>query len=239
MAYQSAYNMNYQILLCLILFSLVLLLPLPSHSADPSPLQDFCVADLDSSLYINGFPCKNPDNVSSQDFFANGFQQSPGEFNIFDVNVTRQDVQRFPGLNTLGLSMNRVVLKPGGLNAPHVHPRAAELALVMDGKLFVGFVTTGNVFYWKIVTSGELFVIPPGLVHFQLNIGHENARFFASFNSQNPGIQFAPLALFNSTPSIPDLVLSKAFQVNQSIIELIKSRFATVSTVSTVLKSSY
>ncbi|KAL3513244.1 hypothetical protein ACH5RR_025961 [Cinchona calisaya] len=224
------YNINR--ILCFIYLSLVL--PLLSNAVDPSPLQDFCVADLNSTININGFPCKNSFDVTSEDFFYDGFKERPGEFNIFDVNVTQADVRQFPGLNTLGLSMNRVVLKPGGLNPPHVHPRASELSRVADGKLLAGWVTTGNVFYWKILTSGDLFVIPPGLVHFQLNIGEKRARFFASFNSQNPGLQIVSTALFNSTPPILDEVLSKAFQVNHSIVELIRSGFAPA-----LLKSSY
>ncbi|KAJ4705674.1 O-fucosyltransferase family protein [Melia azedarach] len=34
------------------------ILPLPSRSADPDPLQDFCVADLNATISLNGFPCK-------------------------------------------------------------------------------------------------------------------------------------------------------------------------------------
>jgi quercetin dioxygenase-like cupin family protein len=203
-----------------------LLLPLPSHCADPSPLQDFCVADLDLPLFLNGFPCKNPSDVTSKDFFYEGFKEKPDGLNSYGANITQVTVNQFPALNTLGLSMNRVFFSPGGLNPPHVHPRASELTLILEGKFLVGWVTTDYVLYWKVLTAGELFVIPQGLVHFQLNIGKGNGLFYASFNSQKPGLQIVGNALFNSTPSIPDKVLTKALDVDKSIIDLIKSRFS-------------
>ena len=220
--------------LCFAILSF-LLLPLPSYSTDPGPLQDFCVADLNSHTYINGYPCKNPSQVTSKDFFKDAFKNIPTEFNKFKGNVTQINVEIFPGLNTQGLSMNQVVLLPGGTNPPHVHPRASELSVVVAGKLFVGWVSTRNKFYWKVLSAGELFVIPPGLVHFQLNVGEERGQFYAAFNSQNPGVQFMPTALFNSTPSIPDQVLTEAFQVDESIIERIKSGLSALS----ALRASY
>nr|C0HJY2.1 RecName: Full=Peruvianin-1; AltName: Full=Peruvianin-I [Thevetia peruviana] len=36
--------------------------------ADPGPLQDFCLADLNSPLFINGYPCRNPALAISDDF---------------------------------------------------------------------------------------------------------------------------------------------------------------------------
>ncbi|KAL0357540.1 UNVERIFIED_CONTAM: Germin-like protein subfamily T member 1 [Sesamum calycinum] len=57
-----------------------------------------------------------------------------------------------------------------------------------------------------------MFVIPRGLVHFQLNVGQEKALIFTAFNSHLPGAVVLPLNLFASTPSVPDNVLTKAFQ---------------------------
>lgn len=207
---------------------LLLLLPFPSHSTDPSPLQDFCVADLESPTYLNGFLCKNPNKVTSKDFFYEGLDEKPDNYDYLGVDLKQVSVFQFPGLNTLGMSMNRVAFLPGGLNPPHTHPRAAELSLVTEGKIFVGWVSTNYNLYWKVMSAGELFIIPPGVLHFQLNIGKGNARFYASFNSQNPGIQIMGQALFNTTPTIPDEVLIKALQANKSIIDLIKSKFSKI-----------
>lgn len=210
---------------------LLILLPFPSHcTADPSPLQDFCVADLKSPFFINGFPCKKPSEVTSKDFFHDGLVDilKPIHYDYLGVDLKQANVFQFPGLNTLGMSMNRVTLRPGGLNSPHVHPRASELSIVAQGRILVGLVSTDYTMYGKILSSGELFIIPQGLMHFELNVGRGNARFYASFNSQNPGIQRLGLALFNTTPTIPDEVLVKALQVNQTIVDLIKDKFSKI-----------
>ncbi|CAL4997160.1 unnamed protein product [Urochloa decumbens] len=38
-------------------------------SSDPSPLQDFCVADKDSPVRVNGLACKDVKDVNVDDFF--------------------------------------------------------------------------------------------------------------------------------------------------------------------------
>ncbi|EEE60129.1 hypothetical protein OsJ_13012 [Oryza sativa Japonica Group] len=65
--------------------------------------------------------------VISDDFFFAGNTE-----NRFGFNATLGNVQAFPGLNTLGVSINRGDFAPGGLNALHSHPRAAELYNVGD-----------------------------------------------------------------------------------------------------------
>ncbi|XP_073036523.1 germin-like protein 5-1 [Primulina eburnea] len=209
-----------------ILLTLLLLTPFPSHSADPDLLQDFCVADLSGSIALNGFPCKPASNVTSEDFFFDGFVEEGDTNNTFGSRPTQGNVLAFPGLNTMGISMNRVDFAPGGLNPPHSHPRATESGVVIQGKLLVGFVTTGNVFHSKILGPGQMFVIPRGLVHFQINVGDQKALIITAFNSQLPGAVIVPLNLFASTPAVPDYVLSKAFQVGSDIIDEIKSKFA-------------
>ncbi|CAI9787283.1 unnamed protein product [Fraxinus pennsylvanica] len=204
----------------------MLLLPLPSQSSDPDPLQDFCIGDTKSALSVNGFPCKPAANVSSDDFFFDGLSKEGNTNNTFGSLVNQGNVLAFPGLNTLGISMNRVDLAPGGLNPPHSHPRATETGVLIYGKILVGFLTTGNVFYSKILTGpGQMFLIPKGLVHFQMNVGEEKALIFTAFNSQLPGSVIVPRNLFASKPSVPDDVLTKAFQVEKTVIDEIKSKF--------------
>ncbi|KAG6412906.1 hypothetical protein SASPL_125601 [Salvia splendens] len=211
----------------ILLFSTLLLLssPLPTLSSDPDPLQDFCIADLQSPISITGFPCKPTSNVTSNDFFFDGLAKEGDTNSPFGSSVLQGNVLAFPALNTLGLSMNRVDIAPGGLNPPHSHPRATETGVVIQGKLLVGLISTSNVFYAKNLTAGEMFVIPRGLVHFQKNIGEEKALIFTAFNSHLPGAVIVSLNLFGSRPSVPTDVLTKAFQVDQSVVDQIKSKF--------------
>ncbi|PON34173.1 Bicupin, oxalate decarboxylase/oxidase [Parasponia andersonii] len=113
----------YQLLFCLLV---LVFTPFPSHSADPDPLQDFCVADLNATFSVNGYPCKPISQVTSEDFFFDGLSKEGNTNNIFGIGVTLGNVQTFPGLNTLGISMNRADFATGGVNPPHTHPRATD-----------------------------------------------------------------------------------------------------------------
>ena len=186
--------------------------------SDPTPLQDFCVADPQGA-------CKPPSAVVDDDFFSAAIASAASTANPFGVNSTRATVSTFPGLNTLGLSLNRVDLAPGGVNPLHSHPRSAELVHVEDGEMLVGFVSTEGKFYSKVVRAGESFVIPRGMMHFQYNVGAGAARAMTVFNSQLPGVVLAAQSLFGAEPEIPDAVLAKSFEVDAEIIKLLKSKF--------------
>ncbi|KAL8061394.1 hypothetical protein ABFX02_02G083500 [Erythranthe guttata] len=192
--------------------------------ADPDMLQDICVADLTSAVKINGFPCKS--NVTSDDFFSDVLAKAGPTNNSVGSLVTGANVQKIPGLNTLGVSLSRIDYAPGGLNPPHTHPRATEVVFVLEGELDVGFITTGNVLFSKSIKKGDVFAFPKGLVHFQKNNGKTNAAVISAFNSQLPGTQSIAATLFAANPAVPDNVLTKAFQIGTKEVEKIKSKFA-------------
>ncbi|OEL37724.1 Germin-like protein 1-3 [Dichanthelium oligosanthes] len=192
-------------------------------------LQDICVADyhsLKGPLRLNGFPCKRPENVTANDFFS-GLLAKPGNTsNAAGSAVTAVNVDNLPGLNTLGVSMARIDFAPwGGVNPPHVHPRATEIIFVLHGSLHVGFVTTANELYARTVRKGEVFVFPRGLVHFQKNNGKTPAAVISAFNSQLPGTQAVAEALFGASPPVPTDVLARAFQIDDGLVKAIESKF--------------
>ncbi|XP_006654206.1 germin-like protein 5-1 [Oryza brachyantha] len=204
----------------------VLLLVLPSPSAgDPDLLQDICVADLTSAVKVNGFACKAA--ATEEDFYFKGLGAAGNtSSNTYGAVVTAANVEKVPGLNTLGVSMSRIDYAPGGLNPPHTHPRATEMVFVLQGALDVGFITTGNKLLAKTISAGDVFVFPRGLVHFQKNNGDSPAAVISAFNSHLPGTQSLATALFAASPEVPDGVLTKAFQVGTKEVEKIKSRLA-------------
>ncbi|GKC11441.1 germin-like protein 5-1 [Tanacetum coccineum] len=193
-------------------------------SSDPDFLQDVCVANLESDVTMNGFPCKH--DVSADDFFFNGLSRARNTNNTFGVTITLATVLNITGLNTLGVSMARVDYAPGGINPPHIHPRATEIVFVLEGELDVSFITTDNKLYSKSVRTGDVFVFPRGLIHFQKNKGNVPAAVIAAFNSQLPGTQRVPNALFVSSPGVPDDVLAKSFKIGTKVVKKIKSRLA-------------
>ncbi|XP_010498303.1 PREDICTED: germin-like protein subfamily T member 1 [Camelina sativa] len=197
---------------------------IPSLSSDSDPLQDFCFGDLKASPSINGFPCKSA--VSLSDFFYSGLGGPLDTSNSDGYAVAPANVLTFPGLNTLGLSMNDVELDPDGVNPPHSHPRASEVGTVIEGLVFVGFLTTNNTLYSKTLEAGEAFVIPRGLVHFQWNVGRVRARLITAFNSQLPGTVVLPNTLFGSNPPIPNAILVRAFRTDFTTVRNLKSNFS-------------
>ncbi|XP_019191255.1 PREDICTED: germin-like protein subfamily 1 member 20 [Ipomoea nil] len=78
----------------------------------------------------------------------------------------------------------------------------------------------------KTLNAGDVFVIPPSLLHYRANVGKVKATSFNSLNSQNPGIAPISSLLFGSVPTISVDILSKAFRVEKETIELIRSEFA-------------
>ena len=123
--------------------------------------------------------------------------------------------------------MVRIDYAPWGLIPPHSHPRATEILTVLEGRFLVGFVTSNpdNRLITKVLEKGDVFLFPIGLVHFQRNVGLGSAFSISSLSSQNPGVLRVANTLFGSTPSIPNDILAKAFQVDKSVVEKLQAQF--------------
>ncbi|KAG2693109.1 hypothetical protein I3843_08G078700 [Carya illinoinensis] len=210
------------VLACLFIFAAIS----SSVAYDPDPLQDICVADLKSKIKVNGFVCKADADVTAADFTTDDLAK-PGLINSsFGSVVTPANVMQVPGLNTLGVSLARIDYAPGGLNPPHTHPRATETIFTLEGELLVGFITTANKLISKTIKTGEIFVFPRGLVHFQKNNGNKPASVISGFNGQLPGTQVIATSLFAASPPVPDDVLEIAFQVDAKVVDEIKANLA-------------
>ncbi|CAH8259511.1 unnamed protein product [Arabidopsis lyrata] len=194
--------------------------------ADTNMLQDFCVADLSNGVKVNGYPCKDPAKVTPEDFYFVGLATAAATANsTMGSAVTGANVEKVPGLNTMGVSISRIDYAPGGLNPPHLHPRASEAIFVLEGRLFVGFLTTAGKLISKHVNKGDVFVFPKALLHFQQNPNNAPASVLAAFDSQLPGTQVVGPSLFGANPPIPDDLLAKAFGVGAPEIQKIKGKF--------------
>ncbi|KAI3858187.1 hypothetical protein MKW92_028032 [Papaver armeniacum] len=149
------------------------------NANDPGSVQDFCVA------------AGNPNAAA---FNKPGVITSPQGSLVKPANVAQ-----IPGLNTLGISMVRIDYAPrGGMNPPHIHPRATEILVVLEGTLHVGFITSNpeNKLISKTLKKGDVFVFPVGLIHAQVNHGNTPAVAIAALSSQNPGVITIANAVF-------------------------------------------
>lgn len=143
---------------------------LPLHFAiifasDPDPVQDFCIPypKFGSIIAVHGvftvLPCKNSSEASADDFVFFGMKAAEN-FSDAGLAVTSANPTNFPGLNTLGMSLVRTDSKVGGINPPHFHPRATEIAYVMRDRVYSGFVGSGKRVFARIVEEGEVMVFP-------------------------------------------------------------------------------
>ena len=178
-------------------------------------------------MLVNGVVCKDPKLVEAQDFFFSGLHLAGNTSNQVGSKVTPVFAAQLPGLNTLGISIARIDFAPWGINPPHTHPRATEILTVLEGQLEVGFVTSNpeNRFITKVLQKGDVFVFPIGLIHYQKNVGDGYAVAIAALSSQNPGAITITNAVFGSKPNIPSDVLAKAFQLDNSLVIQLQSKF--------------
>lgn len=166
--------------------------------ADYDNLQDTCPSspsNKQTTLFINGLSCNTPTNTSAHDF-KNMELSKAGSRDDFGSSINIVTASKFPGLNTLGISIGRTDIEMDGIVNLHNHPRATEMIFVKDGVLEAGFLDTQNKVFQKTIKEGDVFVIPKGLFHYFLNRGVEAATVLSVFNSQNPG-----LGSLTATPS--------------------------------------
>ncbi|KAJ6317325.1 hypothetical protein OIU76_012962 [Salix suchowensis] len=156
-------------------------------ASDPDPVRDFCIANTDSATNI---PCKNSSDATVEDFIFSGIK-SRGRFSETGLASIPVNVNSFPGLNTLGVSLVRADFEAGGVNVPHFHPRATEVAYVLEGKIYSGFVDTKNKVFAKVLEKDK------------------PAAILGSFDSENPGLMKIPAAVFGC--GIKEELLEKAF----------------------------
>lgn len=193
------------------------------QASDPDPIQDYCIPNpIKSPSHLSILPCKNSTNVTTDDFVFSGLKL-PGNFTKTGLATIPVNPTTFPGLNTLGMSFVRADLKPGAVNPPHFHPRATEITYVLHGTVYSGFVDSTNTVFARVLEEGEVMVFPRGLMHFQMNVGKRHATVFGCFNSQNPGNQKIPSAIFGS--GIDDRLLEKAFGLSPKQIGTMRRKF--------------
>ncbi|OAE26509.1 hypothetical protein AXG93_1406s1010 [Marchantia polymorpha subsp. ruderalis] len=201
----------------LVLLTIFILVGSAVQVADPDPLQDFCIADLNHKpghgAFLNSYPFKDPATAKEEDFIFKGLK---------DATIIRAE-------NPWGAS--------SGVIAPQTHNLVTEALFVTAGELYIGFVansddvSASNKLFAGMVKAEEAFVIPRGLVHFQMNKGTINASTINFLNSHNPGISFLPLTLFAAQPAVDPAMLARSFAVNQTAVSALEGFWSQFSNV--------
>ncbi|KAJ4702935.1 Germin-like protein 1 [Melia azedarach] len=116
-------------------FLVITCFALQAITFEPSPLQDFCVADLSSLARVNGLACLDPKLVQANHFSFSGLHVPGNTSNPFCSRVTPVFVSQVPELNTLGISLARIDCAPSVLVPPYMHHRATEALTVLQVSL--------------------------------------------------------------------------------------------------------
>jgi hypothetical protein len=132
------------------------------------------------------------DNLLSNDDFVWAFD-TPCR-NTPELGVTtgeggktvRADHSTFPALVGSGGSITVGFLNPCGFNSPHVHPRAAELNLVVEGRLFASVTAENGATHRNhTLNKFEMTVFPQGAIHTEFNPDCVPAVFVAAFPNED------------------------------------------------------
>ncbi|KAL8116793.1 hypothetical protein AgCh_023087 [Apium graveolens] len=178
-------------------------------AGDPDILTDFVV----------------PSNVTTVDgnlFTYTGLRvlvgaETPPAFKVLKVSMAE-----FPALNGQSVSYAALQFPAGTTNPPHTHPRASELLFVLDGSLEVGLIDTTNKLYTQTLQTGDLFVFPKGLVHFQFNADAQKPVLaISAFGSSSAGTVSIPSTVFAT--GIDDNILAISFKTDVATIQKIKA----------------
>ncbi|KAL6334845.1 hypothetical protein AAG906_022834 [Vitis piasezkii] len=166
-----------------------------SHAA----VQDFCVADLTAPQGPAGYSCKTPTEVTADDFVYSGLSQPGNTSSLFNAAINTAFVDKFPGLNGLGLSMARADIAPGGVVPMHTHHGASETILIAKGSITAGFISSDNT----------------------VNTGRTHALVWVTFGSSNPGIQILSNALFSN--NLPSELIEKTTFIDDDEVKRLKA----------------
>ncbi|KAK9669728.1 hypothetical protein RND81_13G150500 [Saponaria officinalis] len=183
---------------------------------------DYCVADPTRPFGPSGYACKDPSTATADDFAYSGLRIPGNTSNLFNFGTSPAFVTQFPAVNGMGLSILRADMAVGGAVPLHTH-RVAELIIVVQGTIIAGFIDTNNTAFYKTLEIGDIFIIPPMLEHFQVNVGKGQSTVYASFASPNPGVQPVSNALFQS--DLPTEIIEKVTMLDRAQIKKLKKVF--------------
>jgi oxalate decarboxylase/phosphoglucose isomerase-like protein (cupin superfamily) len=134
------------------------------------------------------------------------------------IDIVTQE--QWPALDDQHISMMRIRLEPCGLNVLHERPRASEIMYVNKGKhVFVGFVEEdGGRVITNTLKKGDVTLFPETLIHFQQNLGCEDAELISFLSSEDPGY----VTIGAETFKFPPHVVASSFGMSEEYVEKLR-----------------
>lgn len=148
--------------------------------------------------------CKNSDYPKYQ-LAIDRFNQFEAKDYIFDLEQGAGDSDNGVAAFTAGTSEAlfgtfiagvQINFEKCGINLPHTHPRATEIARVLDGELKMGFYPeNGGQPKEYTLREGQVMVFPQATLHYQYNDSCRPAKMYAVLNHHDPGTLTLPARL--------------------------------------------
>lgn len=121
----------------------------------------------------------------------------------------------FPAVIGNGGSVTVGFLGPCGFNTPHVHPRAAEFNLVVQGRLTASVTAENGARHMNhTLNKWEMTVFPAGALHTEFNPDCTDAVFVASFPNEDAGVLQMAQAFLGLEDEIIEAVVDGAISVD-------------------------
>jgi hypothetical protein len=138
--------------------------------------------------------------------------------------TVKADRDTFPALIGSHGSMTLGFLGPCGFNTPHVHPRAAELNIVVAGRLMSSVTAENGARHMNhTMDLYQMTVFPQGAMHTEFNPDCTDAVFVAAFPDEDPGVQQAVQTFFGLEDEIVQAALGGDGTVNGMDLDKFKA----------------
>lgn len=143
----------------------------------------------------------------------------------FSISAT---AETFPALIGNGAGMTLAFLGPCGMNTAHVHPRATELNVVVQGRLVTNFVQENGVEpVANTMKTFQMSAFPKGAIHQEYNPDCTDAIFVAGFDNEDPGVQTIAQNFFRLNGDIVSATLGGMETFNGADIESFRESIPT------------
>ena len=135
------------------------------------------------------------------------------------------NIRTFPALTGAAIAMNVGTVAPCGVVATHIHPRADEFVIVVQGRLIAQAITEGgSVLITNELPAFTVTLFNQGAFHAQHNPDCTEAKFIASFNNNDPGVTvIVPnFMLFNDDVVLGGMGVGVGADISQGELESIR-----------------
>ncbi|KAK0122531.1 hypothetical protein ONS96_009573 [Cadophora gregata f. sp. sojae] len=150
----------------LALSTIVLLLTAAANAVDTTVNPQLVASLKGSATQLDRLKLLSSDSDWLFDFKAQkGYTYSPG-------SVVNANAATFPALTTMGMTLAMLNLGPCAMLPPHMHPRATNLVVAVEGTTNTYMVEeNGARLVKETLTPGKMTIFPQGSLHTMQNTG--------------------------------------------------------------------